>query len=293
MYTRAWPAAFSLTLALLTLARCAPDPEITSEDGATMLLIPEGEFTMGAEEEELDDYEMGRYLNYEAERPSRRISVSSFYIDRDEVTNARYRQFLDQVKGSGDEAFRHPGQPDKSDYNQDLMTEDLAGDDQPAVCVSWYNAYAYCQWAGKRLPTEAEWEYAARGGDRYRKYPWGGGEPDGDGIWWANYRPARGRGADGYRVSAPVGSFPDGVSPFGLLDMAGNVEEWVQDWHDPYYYRRSKETRNPTGPAKGSKKVIKGGSYGTDKWHIRVATRLWGRPSDRSVQLGFRCASDL
>ena len=291
--THPWPAAISMVLALLVLARCAPDPEITSDDGATMLLIPEGEFTRGAEEGELDGFEWGRYLNYEAERPSRRIAVSSFYIDRHEVTNARYRKFLGEVKTSGDEAFRHSEQPDGPDYNQELMTEDLAGDDQPAVCASWYNAYAYCQWAGKRLPTEAEWEYAARGGDRYRKYPWGGGEPDSDGIWWANYRPARGRGADGYRVSAPVGSFPDGVSPFGLLDMAGNVEEWVQDWHDPYYYRRSKETRNPTGPAKGRSKVIKGGSYGTDKWNIRIATRLYGRPSDRSVQLGFRCASDL
>ena len=293
IHTRSWPAALSMAAAVLSLTRCAPDPEITSDDGATMLLIPEGEFTMGAEEGELAGFEMGRYLNYEAERPSRRVSLSSFYVDRNEVTNARYRKFLEHVKASGDEPYRHPEQPGPSDYNQELMTEDLAGDEQPAVCVSWYNAYSYCQWAGKRLPTEAEWEYAARGGDPYRKFPWGGGEPDGDGIWWANYQPGRGRGADGYRSSAPVGSFPDGVSPFGLLDMAGNVEEWVQDWHDPYFYRRSRETRNPTGPATGRNKVIKGGSYGTDKWHIRVATRLFGSPSNRSVQLGFRCARDL
>ena len=278
---------------MLSLTHCAPDPEITSDDGATMLLIPEGEFTMGAEEGELAGFEMGRYLNYEAERPSRRVSLSSFYIDRNEVTNARYRKFLEHVKASGDEPYRHPEQPGPSDYNQDLMTEDLDGDEQPAVCVSWYNAYSYCRWAGKRLPTEAEWEYAARGGDPYRKFPWGGGEPDGDGIWWANYRPDRGRGADGYRWSAPVGSFPDGVSPFGLLDMAGNVEEWVQDWHDFRFFRRTRENRNPTGPATGRNKVIKGGSYGTDKWHIRVATRLFGSPSNRSVQLGFRCARDL
>ena len=293
IHTRSWPAGLSMAAAVLSLTSCAPDPEITSDDGATMLLIPEGEFTMGAEEGELAGFEMGRYLNYEAERPSRRVSLSSFYIDRNEVTNARYRKFLEHVKESGDEPYRHPEQPGPSDYNQDLMTEDLDGDEQPAVCVSWYNAYSYCQWAGKRLPTEAEWEYAARGGDPYRKFPWGGGEPDGDGIWWANYRPARGRGADGFRWSAPVGSFPDGVSPFGLLDMAGNVEEWVQDWHDFRFFRRTRENRNPTGPATGRNKVIKGGSYGTDIWHIRVATRLFGSPSNRSVQLGFRCARDL
>ena len=281
------------TWSIMWLVQCAPEPEITTNDGAKMILIPQGEFTMGAPKDELAEFPNRGYLNYESERPPHQISMPDFYIDRYEVTNKQFQQFLDDILASGDTNYRHHKQPDESDYSRELLNEHLDDDIQPVVSVSWYNAYAYCQWAGKRLPSEAEWEYAARGGDQYRKYPWGNADPDSDGIWWANYQPKQGRGSDGHRFSAPVGSFPDGVSPFGLMDMSGNVEEWVQDWYGADYYKKSKETHNPVGPANGSQKVIKGGSYATNKWHIRIATRLVGRPKDRSAQLGFRCARSL
>ena len=294
IHTRSWPAALSMAAAVLSLTRCAPDPEITSDDGATMLLIPEGEFTMGAEEGELAGFEMGRYLNYEAERPSRRVSLSSFYVDRNEVTNARYRKFLEHVKASGDEPYRHPEQPGPSDYNQELMTEDLAGDEQPAVCVSWYNAYSYCQWAGKRLPTEAEWEYAARGGDPYQEIPLGRGRTGrrrnmvGELPAWSRTGrrrvPIVGSGWD----PSPTGSVPSAFWTWRETSRSGSRTGTI-----PISTGAPGRPGIPPGPATGRNKVIKGGSYGTDKWHIRVATRLFGSPSNRSVQLGFRCARDL
>ena len=277
-------------LATVVLVQCAPDPEITAGDGAVMILIPAGEFTMGRAGDELERYPKKGYRNYEAERPDRRVAIAAFYLDRTEVTNALYSGFVNEVASEGDGDYRHPDQTEASGHQPELMTEHLNGEQQPVVGVSWYDAYAYCRWAGKRLPSEAEWEYAARGGDPYRIYPWGSGGPDGDGIWWANYHPKSGRGSDGHRASAPVGSYPDGVSPFGLIDMAGNVEEWVQDWYKGTHEKQTETVQNPTGPAKGKLKVIKGGSYEADRWHIRVATRFYGKPDGKSRQLGFRCA---
>jgi formylglycine-generating enzyme required for sulfatase activity len=188
----------------------------------------------------------------------------------------------------------HPDQPDNQGHGQRFVKENLLGDSQPAVGLNWFDAYAYCAWAGKRLPTEAEWEYAARGGDgTYRKYPWGNEAPDGDGIWRANYRPQERWDQDGYHFSAPVGSYPDGISPFGLFDMAGNAEEWVQDWLDLGYYGRTEGALDPKGPSGGNKKVIKGGSYGSDAYRIRIATRLYGPPYAKSPYQGIRCARDL
>jgi formylglycine-generating enzyme required for sulfatase activity len=246
---------------------------------------------MGGMVEELEGFPNRGHLNYEAERPRHEVQLSAFLIDKYEVTNAHYRRFLEAIKAGGSSAYDHPDQPPDANHLQQYVTPELLADDQPAVGLNWFDAYAYCKWAGKRMPTEAEWEYAARGpGQEYRKYPWGSSDPDADGIWRANYRSERGADADGHRLSAPVGSYPEGISPFGVMDLAGNAEEWVADWLDYNYYRRPEAAKDPQGPAQGHKRVVKGGSYGTDRYHIRIATRLYGDPRDKSELQGCRCA---
>jgi formylglycine-generating enzyme required for sulfatase activity len=273
----------------LWLAGCGPSPTKIGDDGSTMILIPGGQFQMGGVPEDVEAFPDGQLLTFHAERPVHSVTLSTYYIDKHEVTTAQYRNFLEAV-ADGETAWDHPDQPADRGHEPRYITDDLDGDDQPAVGLNWYDAYAYCKWAGKRLPTEAEWEFAARGSDGVRKYPWGQGNPDAEGIWWANYHPRVGRGADGHRWSAPVGSYPDGVSPFGLMDMAGNAEEWVQDWYSINYYRLTEGAEDPPGPLKGQKKVIKGGSYETPVHQIRIAMRHYGRPHDKGPRLGVRCA---
>lgn len=284
-------ALLPLTVVTL-LAGCQPKAELTGTDGSRMLLIRKGEFQMGGRIEELEP--LGRlrgHLNYEAERPLHRVSLSSFYLDEREVTNAQYGRFLAAVDSSGDRSVDHPDQPAGLSHRQQYVTPEMLADQQPAVGVSWFDAYAYCRWAGKRLPTEAEWEFAARGRDGvYRAYPWGNEAPSADGIFRANYAAEGGADRDGFRFAAPVGSFPDGVSPFGILDMSGNAEEWVRDWWDVNYYRTTDGAKDPQGPDKGRLRVIKGGSYGTDATHIRIATRLYGPPGAKTELQGIRCA---
>ncbi len=285
-----------LLFTALTSYHCSrePAPSITADDGSEMLLIPAGSFTMGGRKEDLDGFEKSGYMNYEAERPLHSVSISAFYMDKYEITHAQYGRFLEAVTDSEDRSMDHPDQPDHLDHRQLYVDDTLNDPQQPAVGINWYDAYAYCNWAGKRLPTEAEWEYAARGGgDVYRKYPWGNEEPDAGGIWRANFRSERGSDVDGYHRSAPVGSFPDGVSPFGIMDMAGNAEEFVSDWLDFNYYKQTNGAQDPQGPLGGRNKVIRGGSYGSDKYHIRVATRLYGSPDTKTGLLGIRCAQDL
>jgi formylglycine-generating enzyme len=260
-----------------------------TEDGSTMILIPAGTFQMGGQPEDVAGQPDGQLLTYHAERPVHSVHVSSFYIDKYEITNAQYGRFLEAIN-DGVSTWDHPDQPTDRGHAQRYVTEALSGDNQPAVGVNWYDAYAYCRWAGKRLLTEAEWEYAARGSDGLLTYPWGQGEPNAEGIWWANYRPVEGPHADGHRSSAPVGSYPDGVSPFGVMDMSGNAEEWVQDWYSVNYYRLTDDAQDPPGPLTGDRKVIKGGSYEAPAHQIRVAMRLYGRPHDKGPRLGVRCA---
>ncbi len=250
---------------LPTLAR-GEEPQvgsslISAKDGMEMVYVPAGEFLMGSPEGEgnPDEY------------PQHTVYLDAYYIDRTEVTGAMYDRF---VTATGYESQGGSGGPD-----------------YPVVNVSWDDAQAYCQWAGKHLPTEAEWEKAARGTDGGR-YPWGN-DFDGSKV---NFCDVNCRTSwttvsvnDGYEGVAPVGSFPSGASPYGVLDMAGNLYEWVADYYEPSYYQRSPD-RNPTGPSTGYR-IVRGGALGNTPEDVRAARRFSVEPSHKSViDLGFRCA---
>jgi len=243
-------------------------------DGALMVYVPAGEFLMGSTE---DDGEIEGN-----EKPQHSITLDAFWIDKTEVTNMQYRLFAED-SGRGVPTVCASGEPTYDDGTKR---------DHPVVCVSWEDAEAYCGWAGARLPTEAEWEKAARGTDG-RKYPWGS---DFDGSR-ANYCDQNcefdwkdGRADDGNARTAPVGSYPGGAGPFAALDMAGNVWEWVSDWYSETYYSNS-PLQNPTGPGTGTYKVGRGGSWNNPPGHVRSAYRLRNNPTGRDIDLGFRCAS--
>jgi formylglycine-generating enzyme required for sulfatase activity len=217
-----------------------------------MVYVPAGAFIMGSGE--VDD-----------EQPMHAVYLDAFYIDGTEVTNAQYRAC---VEAGACDAPSDTTYYDNADYTQ-----------HPVVYVHWHQAEDYCQWAGKRLPTEAEWEKAARGTDGWT-YPWG----EGIDCDHAQYNECGGQ-------TVPVGSKPRGKSPYGVLDMAGNVFEWVADWYDPGYYRESAK-RNPLGPDSGEYRVLRGGSWGNYVWLARCASRYQGHPWIRSGLVGFRCAKD-
>ena len=227
------------------------------KDGAKMVLIPAGSFDMGSGESS-------------DEQPVHTVYVDAFYMDEYEVTNAQYWKFMSAT------GHREPRYWDDSDYNQP---------NQPVVGVDWNDAVAYARWAGRRLPTEAEWEYAARGGLSGRKYPWG----DPISTSQANYGSNVGK-------PVPVGSYS--ANGYGLYDMAGNVYEWCSDWYDEDYYSSS-PSRNPQGPSSGSYRVLRGGSWndntGDSSWvfNLRVAYRNYSIPSVtfNLDYLGFRCVS--
>jgi formylglycine-generating enzyme required for sulfatase activity len=234
--------------------------EITGRDGAPMVLIPSGEFVMGS-------------LAASDERPAHRVSLDAYYIDTFEVTISRYAKFLETVTT----------QQAPQQWNTVNLTED---GDRPIIGVNWWDADAYCRWTEKRLPTEAEWEKAARGTDG-RKYPWGDEEPR-EGM--ANY--SRCCGWSGFGLLAAVGTHQAGKSPYGVFDLAGNVWEWVADWYDPQYYKTSPE-RNPTGPSSGRDKVMRGGSWSNRASDLRASIRDKISPTYRNYSIGFRCAASV
>jgi sulfatase modifying factor 1 len=231
--------------------------EIIGKDGAPMVLIPAGEFQMG------DSFKEGQ----DNELPVHTVYLDAFYMDVYEVTNAQYKKFMDTT------GYKAPAYWNDPNYN---------APNTPVVGVTWYDAKAYADWAGKRLPTEAEWEKAARGGLVGKRYPWGDTISHDD----ANYEGTGGK--DTWTYASPVGSFaPNG---YGLYDMAGNVWEWCADWYDGNYYVNSPKS-NPEGPDSGSYKVLRGGSwFSTDYYLLRTAYRYGYRsPTNYYGDVGFRC----
>ena len=230
--------------------------ERVGKDGASAVLIPAGAFLGGDDENS----------------PRRELFVEAFYLDRYEVTVGRYARFL-QATGN----VRPPEEWDTVDLNN--------GTDLPVIGVDWQDANSYCQWVGRRLPTDAEWERAARGMDE-RKYPWGNEPPTPEHARFAQkYEKAVYKGG-----VARVGSHRKGASPFGIHDMAGNAWEWTADWFSesfPYADRR-----NPKGPSSGTSKVLRGGGWYDPADRLVSTKRMHANPEQRDDSIGFRCASD-
>jgi len=291
-----------LALALLALSPAAgeahPPPEEAAADeaasgagmvtlrtpGPEAILLRAGTFTMGSTPTEILEARASCALSppgrecgvptFEDEYPAHEVYLRDVWIDRTEVTLARYRRCvaagacLEPPYASGAARFDRP--------------------ELPVVMVSWYDATAFCAWAGGRLPTEAEWERAARG-SKGRHYPWGN-------LWnptlsnhgkldWDELDPS-----DGFLELAPVGSFPNGRTPDGILDLIGNVEEWVMDYYAPRYPDVS--AVNPHGPATGDARVLRGGGYVHSRPSSRASARRFDLPSIRRPWRGFRCARD-
>ncbi len=243
---------------------------IKGKDGAPMVLIPAGPFLMGSND------------GLPNERPEHTVVLDAYYIDQFEITAGRYQKFL--------ESARHNLPPTWDDEVAQAMG------DLPAVGMSWNDAAAYCKWAGKRLPTEAEWEKAARGTDG-RRYPWGHMQPFVDianynrGVWVSEavtLVPVN-SGIEG--MSVRHGLKEGGKSPYGLYHMAGNAAEWVNDWYDREYYQKSPD-KNPKGPETGERKVIRGGSWADLPTALRVTARFSAEPDFEDRTIGFRCAMD-
>lgn len=231
-----------------------------SEHGA-MVLIPAGEFTMGRTKLTADDKTNMRPHVLLDDRPARTVNLGAYYLDAYEVTNAQYATF---VKSRNQPPPRHWRNGDVPKGEESF----------PVFNVDWEDATAYCDWAGKRLPTEAEWERAARGELDSMDFPWGD-KPDAKKARYNSPQPG------------PVGAFPP--NGFGLYDMAGGVSEWCADWFDRLYYQHG-PAGNPKGPETGEYKVIRGGAWSDAPKRVTVFFRNWVRPNQKTPNLGFRCA---
>lgn len=282
-----------------------------------MVLIPAGEFTMGSNR--VDDEGLTERYGFAIdlfrnEHPEHRVGLKAFFIDRFEVTNADYRKFVaetgrpeplpwvqnaynvsdEKLKGAhvdnlrwiaGDyfNFNRDPSTMNRQELLDEMMRIQRQRDRLPVTAVDWQDAGAYCAWRGKRLPTEAEWEKAARGPDGY-EYPWG--------DQWRHGRANSGDQAEGDEVLAAVGSHPGDVSPYGVHDLGGNVSEWVADWYLPYsggdFWDPAYERQH---------KVVRGGGAGLGHYTLsiffRAARRAHGEPGMIGTDVGFRCAKDV
>ncbi|WP_443147646.1 SUMF1/EgtB/PvdO family nonheme iron enzyme [Nitrospira sp.] len=267
----------------------AVESALSGNDDVPMILIPAGEFRMGSTENQisslLKDFEGIQFNAFQAEIPQRQISLKAYYLDQYEVSYRHYRAFLEST-GRAAPAF--------------WENERFHKPDHPVLGVTWYDATAYCTWAGKRLPTEAEWEYAARGPQGYA-YPWGNSwdpQRTNTASYWAGknfssmakwgewMQTALDRGKAG---PLEVGTFSNGVSPFDIHDMAGNISEWVFDWYTPYENQPTL-IHNPNGADSGTMKVHRGGSWSVSSIFARSTYRARENPEKRSPYIGIRCA---
>jgi formylglycine-generating enzyme required for sulfatase activity len=228
-----------------------------------MVLIPAGEFIMGTMETRIDA------------RPEHKVSLDAYYIDKYEVTIAQYYEFLKHIEKTKDHSKCHPEEPRGTDHKPRMWEDDYYNNPEyPVVRITWHDAYAYAAWVGKRLPTEAEWEKAARGPNG-NKWPWGN-----------EWDPSKCK-LGGEMV--PVGSVEVGKSFYGCYDMAASVAEWCADWYEIEYYQHS-PTINPKGPEDGKQKVLRGGSRFGRGFLLRSTTRKYQEIQIFNIAVGFRCA---
>jgi formylglycine-generating enzyme required for sulfatase activity len=272
-------------LVLVLLAGCAttptaaptqaPEPEVTEapalEAPAGMIYIPGGEFMMGCDPEH-----NGGFSCVADSLPLHAVTIDAYFIDMYEVTNAQYAECV------AADACDFPTRTESE--TRDTYYDAPAFADYPVIYVTWTDASDYCTWAGKHLPTEAEWEMAARG-TTVQAYPWGDGDPS---CTLANSFNNPG-GSTCTGDTSAVGSYPDGNSAFGVADLAGNVWEWVSDWYSETYYSES-PAMNPMGPDGSTNKVLRGGGWGGTWPHLLTASRTFDPDFNSSNDVGFRCA---
>ena len=233
---------------------------LVGDDGREMVLVPEGPFTMGSNEGDPD------------EAPEHQVFLNAYYMDRKEVTQAEYERYVKMTKR---------GKTFVPVFEDDISK--IQKPELPAIGMSWADAEAYCKWAGKRLPSEAEWEKAARGESK-RKYAWGTEFETGRANLDGN--------EDGFQYLAPPGSFESGRSPYGLYDMTGNIAEWVADSYGEDYYKKT-SYRNPKGPEEGNHKIIRGGSWRETPLNARLTKRFQAKMWRTDSTIGIRCAKDV
>jgi serine/threonine-protein kinase len=259
--------AFGALLAV-TFSACSPQPASIDpvvivappaipKDQSVQVFVAAGKFEMGS-------------ARYRGEAPPHVVEITHFWIDRTEVTNAQYARCVEQGVCQPPARF--------SSYARPEYFGNLQYGAYPVIYVNWDDADTFCRWAGRRLPTEAEWERAARGSDQ-RLYPWGDALPRAGVL---NYDFTVGD-------TSAAGSYPSGASPYGALDMAGNVAEWVADWYESDYYAQSAFS-DPGGPLATGARVVRGGSWVDNRNGVRAGQRLGYPPDSAFVNLGFRCA---
>ena len=256
-----------------TVAELQTQVPLPTGDLIDMVRIPAGSFPRGTEGEEFD------------EQPVRMIYLDDYLIDKYEVTVAQWGQY----------------QQDAGAILQEWPLQNARNrQDHPITFVTWFDANGFCEWAGKRLPSEAEWERAARCKDG-RKYPWGPGLDERRANFFGSNDPFE-RGVGNILQTTPVGFFDgsirdgfqtrSGASPLGVHDLVGNVWEWTNDWYHPSYYTDS-PAENPTGPPRTGVKSVRGGSYAVDASHVRPTYRARDDPNLKGPEVGFRCAADV
>ena len=285
-----------IVILINTLGSGNPTATILNDvDGGEMVCVPSGSFLMGSQADAISslleaDQRVSKEF-FRAEYPQHEVFLSTFYIDRYMVTNAQYQLFM--------QATGHPAPkywwtaPDTGGQSSFPVGEENL--DHPVVGVSWQDASAYCKWAGKRLPSEAEWEKAARGGLVDQNYPWPSQVKGRINSQLSREKANYGgiRGSDRWHWTAPVGSFSP--NQYGIFDIAGNGFEWCNDWYAEDYYSRS-SSRNPLGPETGLTRVLRGGSWNNNlfgKYQMRCAYRFHSRPRTRNMVIGFRCVADV
>ena len=251
----------------------AKDTWVSPLDGMTLAYIPAGQYLIGSL-----DSDPNAWIS---EKPQHKVELSGYWMDKTLVTNAMYAKCV--------QAGACPEHKIDISYTRDSYYSNAKFANYPVIYVTWNDAQTYCAWAGRILPTEAQWEVSARGSDG-RKFPWGNSPPSCNLL---NYAVSLSMNFGGSSTTCTgdttdVGKYPQGASPYGLLDMAGNVWEWVADWLGPNYLVEPHV--NPTGPASGDLRVIRGGYYFTDAKYVRATMRVGHDPTDATDFIGFRCA---